>query len=456
MRAVSGPCTVNLISADLEARPQWIAMEYVPGPTLQEALTAEGPLPPDRARLFAWALAEAVADVHRAGVIHRDIKPGNVILGMDGPRLLDFGIARSLEASSVTQLGERPGSLGWMTPEQLRGTEQGTFTDVHAWGAVVYVAATGEPPFGSGNAEALAWRIEHVKPRDEPLRRAVPAIADVVLQALAVDPSNRPSVGDLIAATRSFVDPDVTTVPGRNDIRSALKAYWVAPDRSPHQMTPQHDPELFGEHSRARQARRRRRTLGGAIATLVILLGVGGASLLRERSASAGSVASQSTPSGADGASALATGVAGTGSGDSQPSPSIAGSNPVEPPDVMGVERKPCDPEGSVVWAIGATSCEFAFEVAADYYVASAKGENGTEGPAKLADVYSPATGGVYTMYCRREYGSAYCRGGEDATVKIAWPKPTAGADPYGTADPFSTASSSLGALPDATRTGPT
>ncbi|MFM2438412.1 MAG: hypothetical protein RLZ55_1231 [Actinomycetota bacterium] len=267
---VEGPCTANLIAADLQSDPQWIAMEYVAGPTLQSSLAVNGPLEPEMARLLAWALAEALGDIHRAGVIHRDIKPSNIILADEGPKLLDFGIAQTLDSASLTQADQRPGSLAWMAPEQLAGEALGPLTDVHAWGAAVYAAVTGSPPFGEGPSEALAWRIAHAKPDAKPLRERAPALADIVLAALAADPLERPSVPDLVAATRLSEDPNATVVSGQTDISTALEQLWRPPAPVP-------ASSATGSSLVLQRQRRKRRSLvvGASVVGVLTVLGVG-------------------------------------------------------------------------------------------------------------------------------------------------------------------------------------
>ncbi len=141
-RAVRSAYTANLIDASLAAPPHWLATEYVPGPTLVQAIRDRGPLPADTClRLFA-ALAEALANVHEYGVMHRDLKPHNVILSAVGPKLIDFGIARGAEQTALTQAGAAPGTPGYTAPEIITRNEVSPAADVFALGATT-VSYTG-------------------------------------------------------------------------------------------------------------------------------------------------------------------------------------------------------------------------------------------------------------------------------------------------------------------------
>lgn len=150
MEAVRSPYTAQLIEASLDASPYWLATEYVPGPTLREAVRASGPFPAESAlRLFA-ALAEGLATVHRHGVTHRDLKPQNVILAPQGPQLIDFGIARGLDWTALTQTGMAPGTPGYAAPEVLLRNEVTPAADIFALGATIASTATGRPPTATG------------------------------------------------------------------------------------------------------------------------------------------------------------------------------------------------------------------------------------------------------------------------------------------------------------------
>ncbi|MCX4737647.1 serine/threonine protein kinase [Streptomyces antibioticus] len=149
-RRVDSPWVVPVLDADAQADAPWLATAFVPGPSLTEAVAAHGPLPTRSARVLGRLLAEALARVHAAGLVHRDVKPGNVLLALDGPRLIDFGIARADDDTALTASGLIVGTPGFLAPEQARGEPAGPASDVFALGGVLVHATTGRPPFGTG------------------------------------------------------------------------------------------------------------------------------------------------------------------------------------------------------------------------------------------------------------------------------------------------------------------
>ncbi|MFZ4300262.1 serine/threonine-protein kinase [Streptomyces cinereoruber] len=149
VRTIRDARTARLVDASLDAPPYWLATEYVPGPTLRQSIGAEGPLPAARVRELGAELARALTGVHAHGVTHRDLKPQNVILGPDGPRLIDFGIARGTDDTRLTATGTAPGTPGFTAPEVLLRNEVSPAADVFALGATMAYALTGRGPLSA-------------------------------------------------------------------------------------------------------------------------------------------------------------------------------------------------------------------------------------------------------------------------------------------------------------------
>ncbi|MFW6691012.1 ABC transporter substrate-binding protein [Streptomyces sp. MAR4 CNX-425] len=192
-RRVDSPYVVPVLDADTEAGAPWLATAFVPGPSMAEAVTECGPLPDHGVRVLGKVLARAVAAVHDAGLVHRDLKPGNVLLALDGPRLIDFGIARptAAEETELTADSMVVGTPGFLSPEQARARPVGPASDVFSLGCVLAYAATGRPPFGTGPADALLYRTVHDEPdlaglADEELRA-------LLVRCLAKEPGERPT-----------------------------------------------------------------------------------------------------------------------------------------------------------------------------------------------------------------------------------------------------------------------
>ncbi|OXM55247.1 serine/threonine protein kinase [Amycolatopsis thailandensis] len=190
-RLVSGAYTAPVMDADPNAPTPWLASVFVPGPALSEAVSAGGPLPPTAVRHLAAGLALALGDIHRAGLIHRDLKPSNVILTGDGPRVIDFGIARAVEGDSeLTHTGAVIGSPGFMSPEQAEGKPLTPASDMFSFGALLVMAATGSNPFTGTSTPHTLYNVVHVQPD---LRHLAPELRQIVEPCLAKNPADRPS-----------------------------------------------------------------------------------------------------------------------------------------------------------------------------------------------------------------------------------------------------------------------
>ncbi|XKK37183.1 serine/threonine protein kinase [Nocardiopsis sp. ARC36] len=207
-RKVGGFYTAQVVDADPDADPPWLATAYIPGPSLHRAVADHGPLPAESVAVLGAGLAEGLAAVHACGVVHRDLKPANVVLAEDGPRLIDFGIARALDATSFTRTSTVLGTAAFMSPEQARALPVGPASDVFSLGCVLAFAATGRSPFGQGPAHAVAYRIVHEAPD---LGGVPTTLAALVAGCLAKEPDDRPGVGgaleELAALTASLPAP---------------------------------------------------------------------------------------------------------------------------------------------------------------------------------------------------------------------------------------------------------
>jgi eukaryotic-like serine/threonine-protein kinase len=208
-RKVNGLFTAMVIDADVDAPEPWLATAYVDGPSLSEAIHDHGPLPVSSVLALAAGLAESLAAIHAAGVVHRDLKPSNVLLARDGPHVIDFGISRAVEATSLTRAGFVIGSPGFMSPEQAEGNEVGPSSDIFSLGAVLAFAASGDPPFGTGSTAALVYRIVHAAPR---LDGVPEEIRPLIERCLAKDPGQRPAASELLSEAEA-VQPTTGWLP---------------------------------------------------------------------------------------------------------------------------------------------------------------------------------------------------------------------------------------------------
>ena len=194
-RRVPALYTAQVLDADPDAAPPWVVTAYLPGPSLAESVTEHGPMPAGTVFLLMAGIAEALAAIHAAGVIHRDLKPSNILLAPDGPRVIDFGVARALQATMMTKSGAIIGSTPFMAPEQAAGQPVTAATDVFALGSLAAYAATGRMPFGGESDAVVLYRVVHQAPDlggcPEPLR-------GLIERCLAKDPAARPEPAEII------------------------------------------------------------------------------------------------------------------------------------------------------------------------------------------------------------------------------------------------------------------
>ncbi|URN07963.1 serine/threonine protein kinase [Actinomadura madurae] len=207
-RRIGGFYTAQVIDADPDADPPWLATEYIAGPSLHAAIDTNGALPEVSVAALGAGLAEGLLAVHDQNVIHRDLKPGNVLLAQDGPRIIDFGIARATDATSqsITMVG----TPGYMSPEQYLGGDVGTAGDVFCLAAVLVFAATGHHPFGEGPPDALGYRVRH----EEPDLTGVPeSLRPLVAAGLAKDPGDRPPAQEFLERCSALSADEGMTLP---------------------------------------------------------------------------------------------------------------------------------------------------------------------------------------------------------------------------------------------------
>jgi serine/threonine protein kinase len=253
-RKVSGLFTALVVDADVDAPVPWLATAYVAGPSLSEAVRNRGPLTVSSLLALAAGLAKSLTAIHAAGVVHGDLKPSNVLLAPDGPRVIDFGISQAAEAAPLARAGLVVGTPSFMAPEQAAGQEVGPRSDVFSLGAVLAFAATGRKPFGAGPPAEVLERVV----RGAADLRDVPAeVRPLIEQCLAKDPLRRPAAAELLAgvtAAQSAMEPRPEPAlldPADADLRPGLRA------------------------RRARRRPRRPLVTASAVATILVASGAG-------------------------------------------------------------------------------------------------------------------------------------------------------------------------------------
>jgi hypothetical protein len=268
---VKGVCTVRMIEADTESATPFMVTEYAAGPSLSEYVEQHGPVGADMLYGLATGLAEALTAIHAAGVVHRDLKPSNVILSQDSPKVIDFGIARALDATWLTKTGMLVGSAGFMAPEQVTG-RAGQAADIFAWAVTLAYAASGQMPFGTGLSEAILYRILHAEPDID----AVPhLLRPLVEAALVKEPQRRPAAHELLDR---LTNPSARPEPGPDrNTEAVLARTWPGTEPGPVQQVPaggslllEPGPPGATRRRAARDLVRRRPAAVGASAVAVV------------------------------------------------------------------------------------------------------------------------------------------------------------------------------------------
>ncbi|MFD5175820.1 serine/threonine-protein kinase [Nocardia sp. NPDC058379] len=203
---VTGAYTAGVVDHDADSETPWLASEYIAGPSLQEMVGEYGRLTVSGLKLLATGLAMALLEIHRTGLVHRDLKPSNVLLTNDGPRVIDFGIAKALEDDvALTATGAVLGSPAYMSPEQAECQPLTPASDVFAVGAVLAMAATGVSPFEAASTPQVLYNVLYTAPDTTAIP---PPIRALVEACLAKDPAARPTPEQLLdAASRIEAEP---------------------------------------------------------------------------------------------------------------------------------------------------------------------------------------------------------------------------------------------------------
>ncbi len=211
---VASFCTAQFLTADLWSNPPYIVTEFVDGPSLQDDVNRNGPRSGSALHRLAVGTATALTAIHEAGLVHRDFKPGNVLLGQDGPRVIDFGIARALDATATVS-SQVIGTPAYMAPEQIAGAPIGPSADVFAWGAVVAFAATGRSPFAGDSAPAVLYRVINAEPE---LDGVPEPLLSLVRQCLDKDPAARPTTQEVLMRLLGSAEPVAAPVTASRNI----------------------------------------------------------------------------------------------------------------------------------------------------------------------------------------------------------------------------------------------
>ncbi|MFI8517684.1 serine/threonine protein kinase [Streptomyces sp. NPDC085481] len=289
LERVSGTGTAPVLGADTGAELPWVAVGYVPGPSLRTVVGDEyGPLPTESIRTLASGLARALTHVHASGLVHRDLKPSNVLLTVDGPKIIDFGIARAVDTvtdGGLTSTGAVVGSPGFMSPEQVRGERLTPASDVFCLGSVLAYAATGRSPFGGADSgvHATMFRIAH----DEPdLTDLAPELTGLIRACLSKDPAGRPSAAELVdtlPVTDPWLPADVLARLGRHAARLLEADAEAAPGSPPREAgagragTGDPTPATPLPGTKAPAPGRRRRGLLATVTAVAVLAAAGAA-----------------------------------------------------------------------------------------------------------------------------------------------------------------------------------
>ncbi|WP_460447022.1 serine/threonine-protein kinase, partial [Angustibacter aerolatus] len=203
LRRVRHPLVAEVLDADVDGEQPYVVTRFVPGPGLDAVVREGGPLRPDQLVRLGRGLTGALTAIHAAGVVHRDLKPGNVLLLDDDPVVIDFGIAHVADDVRLTSVGLVMGTPGYLSPELVDGDDVGTATDWWGWAATLAYAASGRAPFGRGPMDVV---LDRVRRGDSDLTGVDPRLRPVLAAELAVDPAARPAAREVLDALEGYAD----------------------------------------------------------------------------------------------------------------------------------------------------------------------------------------------------------------------------------------------------------
>ncbi len=227
-RRVSGVFTASVIEADADADLPWVATAYVPAPSLTTLVRKTGPLPVPAVRWLAAGCAEALQSIHGAGLLHRDVKPSNVLVAPDGPRVIDFGVARAAERVQLTTTRGAAGTPAYMAPEQARdATQASPASDVFSLGATLVYAATGHPPYRGETVMDILVRLATEPPDLTGMPKELDALITACLERV---PRDRPTDGAILGSLGSFSLP---SGPGHSYLPESAMALIAEYQNSP-------------------------------------------------------------------------------------------------------------------------------------------------------------------------------------------------------------------------------
>jgi serine/threonine protein kinase len=230
-RRVGGFHTAPVVDSDPYDNPPWMVTAYIAGPSLQAVVSGGGPLAPADVSKLGAALTEGLGAIHGCGLVHRDLKPANIIMADDGPRIIDFGIAQSAGATSLTTPGTVIGTYSFMSPEQIRADRVTPESDVFSLGCVLAYAATGRAPFDASNGAAIMYRVLNEQPDLGDLPAGV--LRDTLAACLAKEPDRRPLLPDLLARFAVGISGPLASAAGETQVAEMPGKRDVVSDRGP-------------------------------------------------------------------------------------------------------------------------------------------------------------------------------------------------------------------------------